>query len=459
MFCGQCAMSLFTRFRKSLLENDILPFGSRVLVAVSGGADSVALLSLLHSVSSELQLHLEVAHLDHALRNESAADASFVSKLCSKYGLRLAQKRVDVASVAKAQKGNLEEVAREVRRSFLFETADKSGCDYIALGHHLNDQAETLLMRLIRGSGTKGMAGMSCRDGQLLRPLLHFKRSEIVEYLHSEGLDWREDESNQNLDFVRNRVRGQLVPLLESYNPNVVQQIAGLSEQLQQDEKFWDGYINDLLTGCLSEDDEGCRLDRVMLVEMEAAVSGRVVRAVLERVRGSLRGLSATHVQDVLRLAEGDTPQGELDLPAAWVARRYDVLLFRRSKPADPVSVEVAVDAPGTYCVPGGTMHVSLVNRPVGEGGAVAEFALGEESFPYVLRSPVAGDRLNPSGMRGSKKLQDLFVDLKMTREERLRSLLVCKNDEILWVVGVRRSALYMPCPGEPVLRFEFVPE
>jgi tRNA(Ile)-lysidine synthase len=452
-------MSLLTRFRKSLLEKGCTLDGNRILVAVSGGADSVALLALLHSVADEFSLDLEVAHLDHALRKESPLDVSFVSHLCSEYGLKLTRKRIDVSAIAKAQKGNLEEVAREVRRDFLTETAKHNGCDYVALGHHLNDQVETLLMRLIRGSGTKGLSGMSCRDGQVLRPLLPFKRSEIIEYLHAEGLSWREDESNQNLDFMRNRVRSQLVPMLESFNPNVASQVASLAVQLQQDEEFWDGYVNELLAHCMSEDEEGCRLDRLQLVEMDVAVSGRVVRAVLKKVRGNLRSLTATHIEDVLKLAQSDAPQGELTLPGAWVARRYDALLFRQSVPVAPASVEITIDTPGVYSVPGGNLHVTWEERPVGGDKLAAEFSLPSSSFPLLLRSPSPGDRLQPSGMQGSKKLQDLFVDLKMTREERLASLIVCKNDDVLWVVGVRRSSLFLPNSTEPVLRFVFVPE
>ena len=451
-------MSLLKRFRKSLLANNLLPRRSKLLVAVSGGADSVALLSLLCSVADEFKLTLEVAHLDHALREESVMDAEFVTRLCAEYGLYLTQKRVDVARVASDCKGNLEEAARDIRRNFLIETAESRSCDFIVLGHHLNDQAETFLMRLIRGSGTKGLTGMSLNDGMLLRPLLSFTRDEIVSYLESEGMSWREDESNRNLDFMRNRVRSQLVPMLESFNPNVTQQIATLAEQLQQDELFWSDYIDSSLASCLSLHDGIHVLDRLQLIEMKAAVASRVVRAVLQQVRGTLRGLSYAHVNDVIKLAQAESPQAELDLPDVWVARRYDQIRFSKSRPIDSPPIEITITGFGIYEVAGGVLHVTKEDSSVGTDSWSAEFSLQDPLFPLLLRSPSHGDRMRPAGMQGRKKLQDLFVDLKKTREERQAALLLCKDEKILWVVGIRRSAHFLPEPNEPVLRVVFVP-
>ncbi len=452
-------MHLQKRFHKSLVQSGCIPVGSRVLVAVSGGADSVALLSLLYQVADTMDLYLEVAHLDHALRDTSHDDARFVEQLCVGLGVPLTVERRDVAEIARQSKGNLEEVAREVRLDFLTMTAQARNCDLIALGHHADDQAETFLMRLLRGAGTTGLAGRRMVNESVVRPLLPFRRADLLAYLKSEEIAWREDESNLDQAFTRNRIRHHLLPVLESFNPNISSQLSGLCEQMRQDDDFWADLVSLELTRCGKWQDDDYTLDRPLLLELAPALASRVVRSVLHQVRGDLRGMTAAHIADILRLVSKGPPQGELSLPGVWVARRYEKLLFRRQKPETTKYFELTLNQPGTYQLPGGcSLCVSLEDRACGESVESAEFAATGLSFPLQIRHFQPGDRLRPSGMSGTKKLQDFFVDIKLAKEERQRSLLLLKDDEVLWVVGLRRCEGRRPGENEPVLRIVIEP-
>jgi len=452
-------MSLLNRFHKSLLLSGCIPSGTHVLVAVSGGADSVALLSLLHQVADSMDLHLEAAHLDHALRDSSRADAQFVEQLCADLGIFLTVERRDVAETARQRKGNLEEVARDIRRDFLETVARDRSCQLIALGHHADDQAETFLMRLLRGSGPSGLAGMRAINKSVVRPLLSFQREDLLAYLQNEGVVWREDESNLDQRFTRNRVRHNLLPLLESYNPKINNQLVGLCELMKQDDDYWAELVTQELAQCGRWQENNYTLDRTFLLARPPALTGRVIRAALQQVRGDLRGLTAAHIADIHKLVRADSPQGELNLPGVWVARRYEKLLLGKRKPEAVEPFEVVLSGSGSYSLPNGRfLNLSLAEQALGESADVVEFVAESLPFPLQVRHCQSGDRFRPSGMGGTKKLQDLFVDLKLTKEERQNVLVVLKDDEVLWVVGLRRSDGRRPRDDESVLRIALKP-
>jgi tRNA(Ile)-lysidine synthase len=449
-------MSLQKRFYESLLGSGCIPSGSRVLVAVSGGLDSVALLTLLHKLTVPLNIYLEAAHLDHSLRFESQDDARFVAEFCAGLGVHLTLEILDVAEIARQRKGNLEETARDVRRDFLLKTAQARGCQLIALGHHADDQSETFLLRLLRGSRVTGLAGMRTINGSFVRPLLPFSRQELFDYIQSEDLSWREDLSNLDQKFTRNRIRHQLLPVLAEFNPNISMQLVGLCEQMQQDEAFW----SDLVVRELPKHGQWLGneyvLNRNGLLDLPPALTGRLVRSALAEVRGDLRGITAAHTVGVMTLINEEKPQGTLDLPGVWVARRYDVLLLRKEAPSIVAPFSCELTSPGDYSLSENRiLSVTLEESPRGESRSNVEFSALSLSLPLHVRSCEPGDRFRPSGMKGTKKLQDLFVDLKLTREERQNALVLVKGNEILWVVGIRRSDDQQPVSGEQVLRFE----
>lgn len=449
--------TLLQRFLRHLDAAGIIPAGSRGLVAVSGGADSVALLHLLHAAAGTHRLELQAAHLDHALRPDSPADAAHVRDLCHRLAVPLTVARIDIASLARAGKGGVEETAREARREFLRATAQAGGCEWIALAHQRDDQAETFLLRLLRGAGTTGLAGMRPVESPFVRPLLSFAREELVEWLAGEGIAWREDSSNLDPAFARNRVRHELLPLLESYNPAIRLRLNELCRQLADDEDDWAARTAAELQRCADLVEGECRLPCAALAEVSPAMAGRLVRAALKSVRGDLRRLDADHILAVLALARGARSQGELSLPGAWVGRRYELLLLRKTPPGLDPQPSFTITGPGLYPLAQGRMlSVSLEEKGRGESANVVEFCARQVPFPLLVRAPQPGDRLQPAGMTGTRKLQDLFVDLKLPVESRAAAVLVFSSERLLWVAGVRRCAGLFPTPAAgPVLRLE----
>ncbi|PLX73150.1 MAG: tRNA lysidine(34) synthetase TilS [Desulfuromonas sp.] len=446
-------------FAKILRDNRFVSPGEKILAAVSGGADSMALLDLLRRLAPEYGFELVVAHLDHGLRDESHADAEFVAAYCRQHGLPLTVEAVDVAALAADRGDGIENTARTVRREFLQRVASEQGCARVALAHHADDQAETLLFRLLRGSGLSGLAAMRLQKGIFLRPLLPFRRSELERYLKGRGLDWREDDSNRDLRFSRNRIRNRLLPELLEYNPKVVEALNRTSRQAAAEEDFWDGYCAELIGRSGRQIDNRYELDIEPLLEQHPAARRRVLRCFLGQLQGYLLAIEEKHITQVEELITGDRPQADLDLPGIWVARRYQRLLCAKAAP-DFEQFALLIEREGEYELPTGqSLQVELATqwRDDDSGDEVVQFDSGQVRLPLIVRSPRPGDRFRPSGMSGTKSLKNYFVDAKIDRESRQRTAVVCAGDEIVWLAGKRRCDMYHPVPGEGALKLRVI--
>ena len=432
--------------------------GQTLLVGVSGGVDSVVLLHLLSRLRDAFRLTLHAAHLDHSIREQSGTDAVFVADLCKALNVPLQMDICDIPSRAKKQKVSIEMAARDARREFLMRQAADCGATHIALAHHRDDQAETFLLRLLRGTGPAGLAAMAMCDGLWWRPLLECGRDVILHYAADHRLQWREDESNQQLCYTRNRIRHQLLPLLRQFNPRIAEHLATLSAQQGQDEQFWQATVSESLEDVILSRDDGMRLDCGRLLDLPPALKIRVLRAAIAEIRGGLQRITATHLCSVDDLLSRSKSQAEIGLPEIWVARRYGQLWLRRKKPDCP-PFELALDEPGEVALPGGSiLRATLAKRSRGETRCCVEFDADQLLWPLQIRSFRAGDRFGPSGLDGTKKLKDFFIDNKLEHEHRRQVPLVLSGGQILWVAGVRRSALAPALERtRSILRFELI--
>jgi tRNA(Ile)-lysidine synthase len=442
---------------RHILAHGLVEPGQRLLVGCSGGGDSVALLHLLHSLSARLGVEIHAAHLDHGMRPESSRDAGFVACLCEQWDISLTSKRLDVPALAERQRLGLEEAARCCRRSFLEETAASLGCNAIVLGHHRGDQAETFLQRLLRGTGASGLAAMRLKQGLYIRPLLFFPREEIIAYLKQNQLTHVEDASNNDVCYTRNRIRHQLLPQLSKYNPRIEEHLQLLSQRFTLEEDYWAQQEVLALNSCTDKLSGELRLSIPALLALHPALRSRVLRRAFEMVRGDLAGISARHLQGVEKLLSSDAPQSECHLPRAWAGRRYLWLWLRQEAPSTPSSSDVVIDGPGTYHLTEGMLQVSYAS-PAGEDERCIELPAAQISFPLLIRTFLPGDRFRPTGMTGRRKLKKFFIDLKMERHERLRQPLLVMGEEILWVIGLRRSEGWRAVKDEAVLRLLWQP-
>lgn len=448
----------FSYLEQSIVDT-LLAGAERFLVAVSGGVDSVVLLHALNRVSKAFNISLQVAHLDHQIRSESTADAAFVRDLCNQLDVPCFVESCDVPRWAKQGKLSIEMAGRQARREFLQRVAGQIEADGIVLAHHQDDQVETFMLRLLRGSGQSGLAAMRVHQGLWWRPLVNCSREQILDYARQYELRWVEDESNSDTMFLRNQLRHQLIPQLLEINPNFGRQISGLTQQFQIEEDYWQEQVERKINDLVLSRNDGLRLRRGALLTMHPALRVRILREALRQVRGDLQRIEAVHLRAVEMLLAGQRSQAQLDLPRCWVARRYEVLWLREVAPAVPEMFDLPLSPLGELELPGGrVIRTSIQDEHEGESANVTEYSLANLPQSLRIRSWQAGDRFEPLGMTGHKQLKSFFSDNQVEREARLRTPLLVSGETVLWVVGMRRSSYAVAGYDEgKILRVEMI--
>jgi tRNA(Ile)-lysidine synthase len=438
---------LQTRISAVIRRQQLFKPGDRLIIGLSGGADSTALLDLLASLPA-FPLHLVAAHLNHCLRGaDSDADELFCRGLAAHHGIPFESRRVDVKTVAGADALNLEDAGRRARISFFDELVTTWQAAAVVLAHHADDQAETVLMRLLRGSGMSGLAGMTWRNGRgYVRPLLEITRSEIEAYLSERHLEWRADSSNFDITFLRNRIRHELLPLLEQYNPSVRTALTTTAGILSAEDALLDDQTLQAAGQVCRFTDRTASCDISRLDALPLALRRRLIRLMLSRLAGSLKHISHRHLEDILQMAAAARPNLRISLPRGLVAvKEYGTLIITpRDEPAIEAA-EITIPGPGSYQLPDGAwLRIEIATPPAGLCGTpdTAFFDIDRVPFPWQVRTFRPGDRIQPLGMSGRKKVKDIFIDAKIPPARRTRTPLVFCGGELIWVVGLRTSHL-----------------
>jgi tRNA(Ile)-lysidine synthase len=435
-------VNLPARALRTIRKHGMLSPGSRVLVALSGGPDSVALLRILRTLASQGELTLAgVAHVNHLLRGaDSDEDERFCRELSASVALPIAVKRVDVAGLARKSTRSIEATARLVRYRFFEAAAAGFGADVVAVGHTLDDQAETFLMRLLRGAGARGLGSIRPLNGRVIRPLLEVGRAELRDYAVAEGLTFREDASNRDVTILRNRVRHELLPHLEQFSPAVADRLARAADLAREDEEYLGRLAIEAATSIVLSTEPG--VDAAKLMSLPRALASRVARLALERSAGE-RFIGSGHIEGMLELAAG-ADGASLSLPGLTLTRLNGRILFGTALNSPfSNSFRFPLSIPGEVSSGGWTVSAEPLD-PGGEiavppaRGAVAVVPEAALKFPLAVRSRRRGDRFRPLGMGGQgRKLQDFLVDRKIARQDRdSLPLVVDRDDGIVWVVG-----------------------
>lgn len=435
-------------------EHGLLRAGDRVAVAVSGGPDSVALLRLLLELRSELGLVLAVAHFHHGIRGaEADADQKFVAELAHAHSLPLHTASADAPAHAALHGLSLETAARELRYAWFRKLLDDGEAGRVATGHTLDDQAETVLMRLLRGSGTRGLAGIFPRvetagEGAIVRPLLGVRRREIEEYLGAVGQPWREDQSNRDPQHLRNRIRHQLLPQLErDYNPSLARVLSESAELARAEEEYWSAEVGRLLPRVW----RAGALDTRELARHPLALQRRLLRAAGESL--GLR-LNFEHVQGLLRLAAMTAagPARFCELPGGWQASgARGEIHFQHpgAGPAPAADYEYRLRVPGEIRVAeiGTVIRASLLPLSASAAGYNRSglWDPGALAPELVVRNWRAGDRFWPAHTKSPKKVKTLLQERRVQPAERAGWPVVVSGESIIWVRGFPPPERFRP--------------
>jgi len=434
------------RVRKTISSYNMIEPGDLLITAVSGGPDSVCLLDILHELRDELRIKVIVAHYDHGLRKaEDEEETQFVRRLATTMNLPFETEKAGL--LKNGSKTSLEEKARNARYDFLERLRHKVNAQRIAVGHNMNDQAETVIMRFLRGSGPAGLSGIPpCRDNVIIRPLIEIKRKEIESYLRARKLSYVIDSSNLDTGYLRNKIRLELLPSLLEYQPRLVEHLGQLTVILREE----NDYLETVAEKWVEQEAKSKPVGEIIIpspsfVKLSQPVRNRVIRNILLKINKNLRRIDQRHIQSIYNLARGNKPQGMINLPKGLIVKRsYEKLSFGCRPEQTPQDFQYSLEGPGTVYLEQIDRSINVTELEGHEDFSVdasnhtAYLDANKAQYPLLVRNFHPGDRFVPLGMKGRKKIKDFFTDLKIPSEMRAIIPILISRDIPVWICGHR---------------------
>ena len=448
------------RIVKTIRTRELFERGQHLLIAVSGGPDSTALLSLLHKLRSSWCLSLTAVHCNYGLRGaESDDDQAFVESLCQQWEIPLHVRRIEM----RKHRASLQASARDLRYTVMTEIAETCGADRIAVGHTADDQAETVLLWMLRGAGLTGLSGMpACRNHLIIRPLYETRRRDILVYLHEEGVSFRQDSSNAKSLYLRNRVRHEVMPALQRVVPSTVEVLCRLADICREDDRYLEEQTALQCEGWIRQrPGRGWSIDRSFLQRLPRAAQRRIVRNLGKQSDPQHRPPSIRTVERVLQIVAGKAVASDIAGPLGRITVDQECVQFSpldqqppsRNRPGQAMPVVLTIPGEVLWEETGQRIHTcrmtrDSIRRLAWDRNTIVVDA-GRISEPLAVRAWEPGDRFYPSGMKGrSKKLQDFYTDLKVSGEDRRRIPVIVAPEGIVWVAGYRQDSRWSVSEG-----------
>ncbi len=434
-------------------EHNLIDKEDKIIVGVSGGPDSMALLHILNEIKEELGFNIYVAHINHGIRKEEAdADEEFVKNICSGLLIPFFSTKVNMDEYAKKNKLTSEEAGRAIRYSFFNKILDDIGGGKIAVAHNKNDQAETLLMRFFRGTGLEGLRGMEYRNGNIIRPLLDISREEIEKYCLDNNIPVRIDRTNLEPIYGRNRTRLEVIPYItKNFNKGIIDILARTSRLMQMDSEFILGIVEEKYKNIVVEESQNSIVLNIDMFKNEHyTIKSRIIRQSIEKVNGSLKGIEEKHINNIINLMNENITGKNINITNNIVIKiSYgNMIIEKENNPqkvlfryplhiGKPVHIYELNTTINSSILPVCEVDIKHVNR------FIKYFDYDKIKGELCIRNRKDGDRFTPLGMNGSKKLKDFFIDEKIPREERDTIPIIEDDGKIIWVVGYRISEEY----------------
>lgn len=427
---------MIEKAEKTIRDNDMLNENDKILVALSGGADSVCLCLVL----MELGCRIGAAHINHMLRKEADEDELFVRRFCKKNGIDVYIKKADVGKIAKERHETTEEAGRRERYEFLNKIADEYGYSKIAVAHNKNDTVETVLLNIARGAGLKGMCAIPKKRGRIIRPLIDVKRCEIEEFLREKGQGYVTDMTNLGMDYARNKMRNAVIPILLSVNENFIDNAARTADILAEDLSF----IENTARNFVKKENGTAYINKERFLKLDRAVKARCLIEAYGYAAGTDKNFEKKHIDIIINSIDTHTHKTVLDLPFGIVcAVRYNDIIFGKKKQSEDFFY--TADVGDTVITDGLNIKLtfSLVEKEdVRYEKNVEFFDYGKMKIPLKIRNVREGDRMAPMGMNTEKKVKEILINSKIPKEERCM-IPVIEENEIICMWGVKRSNLF----------------
>jgi len=424
-------MNSLEKFKNFIEENNLIEKGDSIVSAVSGGSDSVFMLEMLLAIKSDYELNIIVCHVNHGLRGaEAQRDEDFVKKLAEKNGLIYEVEHIDMAGYAKEHSLTCEEAGRKLRYLFFEEIKEKYKADKVAIAHNKNDVAETIFLNIFRGTGLDGLESIPLRRDFYIRPILCFEKSEILDFLKENNIHYVDDSTNFTNDYKRNVIRNEIIPFIKkNFNENIVSSMSRLASIAKENNLYLEDIINDKYINIVKSN----TIDRESFNELNHYEKTLVLRKFLRENLNYLNNISKDNIEDMINLISLDSGK-KYDIDGKhYLVNDFDKTIFKKldiNELSEEISLDFKLDK--VYNIYGSKFKFVLSDKILSKKYLDYDLLAGKLS----LRNRRSGDRFNPFGMKGSKKIKDYFVDKKVSSDDRSKVLFLMNDDEIACVVG-----------------------